>query len=146
MFCSSLGTPFAASVAGDLNKTVTPWLNAQKFQKGGAHYLRSNVRSYSTGRGQTVGASHLYNTEEQTEMETSFSKDDGAIGVNPAVLPAGAADPSFGGIVNPPAFPHNSILPPVFPLQFPPVGGNKVPPVKIKKQNQPTLSKKRTRR
>lgn len=73
MFCQQVGTAFCAIVAGDLNKEVAPWLNAQKYHQGGAHYLRSNQRSYSVGRGQTLGASHLYNTDGQTETEKSFS-------------------------------------------------------------------------
>ncbi len=161
MFCSSIGTPFAASVAGDLDKNVKPWLSEQKFRKGGAHYLRSNVGSYSTGRGQTMGASHLYNTEEQELMQQSFSKQDddaapGSIdpsfGLPPAV--PGNIDPSFGlhqGTI-PPVMPFPShSAPPVIPHHGPlypmPPGGTHVPPVKIQKpKNPPSLSKKRTRR
>ena len=139
-FCASVGTPFAASVAGDLDKQVQPWLSAQKFQKGGAHYLRSNAGSYSRGRGQTVGASHLYNTAEQTETEMSFSKpdvDDPQVTLGPAVLGPGQM------MTMPPAFLQNG---PVVPGK----GGNLFPPVpsapKIQKPAAPKLSKKRTRR
>lgn len=150
LFCSSLGTAFASSVAGDLNQQVAPWLNAQKFQKGGAHYLRSNVRSYSTGRAQTSGTADLYNTEHQTAMEASFSKPDDAPGADPSLtINSGSVAPGFPPIV-PSIFPHNPVLPPVVPqygpLHFQPPGGNKIPPVKIHKHNPPMLSKKRTRR
>jgi Ca-activated chloride channel family protein len=137
MFCQQVGTAFCASVVADLNKEVEPWLNAQKYAQGGAHYLRSNARSYSTSRGQTVGASHLYNTEGQTEMENSFSKPDAA-GIDPgfAIPPQG-----YPGAVAPqPAQPfiHNGPFPSG-------VGGTHQPPVRIQKPAAP-LSKKRTRR
>lgn len=138
-FCASVGTPFAASVAGDLNKEVSPWLNAQKFSKGGAHFLRSQGRSYSTGRGQTMSAASLYNTAEQTEMEKSFSApdDEPQVTLGPAVLGPG----------------HIPVMPPSF-LQNGPIvpgkGGNLYSPMpsapKIQKPAAPKLSKKRTRR
>jgi len=146
MFCSSIGTEFTASVAGDLDKQVKPWLTEQRFRKGGAHYLRSNSDGYSKGRGHTVGAASLYNTSEQKFMEQSFSKPDDA----------GSMDPMVGlspdALLNPPVAPgvvtHNP-MPPSFmqngPLQ-PKMGGTVVPPVKVRKQDPPSLSKKRTRR
>lgn len=150
-FCAAVGTPFAASVAGDLNKEVAPWLSAQRFQKGGAHYLKSNSRSYSTGRGQTVGASHLYNTEEQTETEMSFSKPD--VGMPAAddlnlLQPLQPGFPSVGGVG--PSYPGGypgTVLPHNGPI--PPQGGNTLfpPHLKIqKKPDAPKLTKKRTRR
>lgn len=137
-FCAAVGTPFASSVAGDLNKEVAPWLNAQKFRHGGAHYLRSNAGSYSKGRGQTLGASHLYNTAEQTETEKSFSApdvDDPQVTLGPAVLGPGQTAPM------PPFFPQNG---PIVPGK----GGNLFPPhLKIqKKTDAPKLTKKRNRR
>lgn len=143
--CMAVGTAFCASIAEDLNKQIAPLLNEQKFRHGGAHYLRSNVRSYSTGRGQTAGASHLYNTEEQSLMEKSFSADDDA----------SQGVPSMGGAGIPSAIvptPPPSILP------NPKVGGTHQQPFSklvkgpfSKLPQQPpkpsqTLSKKRTRR
>jgi len=163
MFCSSLGTPFAASVAGDLDKQVSPWLNELKFHRGGAHYLRSNAGSYSTGRGQTVGASHLYNTDEQNCMEKSFSKpDDHFVGdPNPMLAPVvgahlpGCLCAQCGGAAHLGGYPVNPIpaIPPF--MQQSPIQG----PGKYQQQQQkferpqppkivtpPSLSKKRTRR
>jgi Ca-activated chloride channel family protein len=150
-FCMMVGTPFAANVAGDLDKEVKPWLSAQKFQKGGARYLKSNSRSYSVGRGQTLGASHLYNTEEQTETEMSFSKPD----VGDALM----APPGAPGLVGqgfpfvvPGVNPGYTIPAPMapFPQNGPVVpgkGGNLFPPhLKIQKPSAPNLTKKRTRR
>lgn len=141
MFCASVGTAFSASVAGDLEKEVKPWLNAQKFTHGGAHYLRSNARSHSTGRGQTAGASHLYNTEAQGVMEASFSKPDGAPEINasgpiPGFAPLGGYPGSVLPNPQPPII-HNGPIPPM-------AGGNFIPA--IKKPSAPNLTKKRNRR
>jgi Ca-activated chloride channel family protein len=144
MFCQQVGTAFCASVVADLNKEVAPWLDAQKYAQGGAQYLRSNVRSYSTGRGQTAGASHLYNTEGQTEMENSFSKPDDAIpAIDPNLMPPGLQQfPTYPGAAAPQPmqpFIHNG------PYPLPPGAGTIQNPVKIQKPAAP-LTKKRTRR
>lgn len=139
LFCQQVGTAFCASVVNDLNKQVAPWLEAEKYAHGGAHYLRSNVRSYSTGRGQTVGASHLYNTEEQALMENSFSKPDDHVAPGITMPP-----PFHPGAAAPQPFVHNG----PFPLQpgasthRPPMNRPKPQPLVVK----PTLNKKRTRR
>lgn len=154
-FCAMVGTPFASSIAGDLDKEVKPWLNAQKFGHGGAHYLRSNARSHSTGRGQTVGASQLYNTEEQTSMENSFSKPDAGMPaaedlnlLQPGVLPVGGyPDLHPAGSVNPFGGYPGAASPMVY-GPIPPKPGNTLfpPHLKVKKPVAPSLTKKRTRR
>ena len=69
----AVGTQGAQMAADDLRKNVSPWLTAEKFAQGGAHYVHSNKRSYSVGRGQTAGSAGLYNTEAQAQMEKSFN-------------------------------------------------------------------------
>jgi len=143
VFCASVGTAFSASVANDLNKEVKPWLSAQKFGHGGAHYLRSNARSHSTGRGQTVGAASIYNTEEQNTMECSFSKADvpgfdasAGLGYPGAAAPNPMPPKIYGPVV-----PGVNLFPPAAP------GNNLFPPsLKVKKPVDPSLTKKRTRR
>jgi Ca-activated chloride channel family protein len=136
VFCASVGTAFSASVANDLNKEVKPWLSAQKFTHGGAHYLRSNARSHSTGRGQTVGAASIYNTEEQNTMECSFSKPDA-----PGDVSAGFG--VLGGY--PGAAAPNPMPPKIYGPLVP--GVNLFPPsLKVKKPVDLSLTKKRTRR
>lgn len=127
-FCQQVGTAFACSIAGDLQKEVAPWLDPNKFAHGGAQYMGSNVRSYSTGRGQTSGSSKLYSTPDQAVMEVSFSKPDDEV---PAVIPV---------VHYPGAMPQ----PPVF--SFP--NGPSVPqiPVNPAKSDATKLNKKRTRR
>jgi Ca-activated chloride channel homolog len=149
VFCAQVGTAFCASVVNDLNQQVAPWLEAQKYAKGGAHYLRSNAGSYSRGRAQTMGASHLYNTEEQTETEKSFSAPDHEpqVTVGPAVLGPGQMpssvlqngpwNPQVGGTLDPSFKPLPSQQP--FPVMPPQQSFPVMPPPK-------PLSKKRTRR
>lgn len=130
VYCNLVGTVFCASVAADLNKEVAPWLNADRYQVGGSNFLRSNKRSYSTGRGQTVGASHLYNTQDQTVMEASFSAPDAAY-----APPMNSAMPGTGPL---PPMLHNGPIP----LQK---GVSTIPP-KLSKQANASLTKKRTKR
>lgn len=143
VFCASVGTPFAAAVAGDLDKEVKPWLQSHKFHAGGAHYLQANARSHSTGRGMTQGASHLYNTDEQTTMEDSFSKPDAEpqVTLGPGVLGPGVPDLTMPFPMSPAVFPQNGPF-------SPGKGGNLFPPqLKApKKPVAPNLTKKRTRR
>lgn len=108
----AVGTAFACSVANDLDQNVMHQLDASKYNVGGAHYLHSNAASYRKGRGSTLGASKLFNTQDQTDTEAAFSADDespmappsipgvfgpGALGGQPgAGFPGG-----FPGIANP---------------------------------------------
>lgn len=144
VFCAQVGTAFCASVVKDLNQQVAPWLEAEKFAHGGAHYLHSNVRSYSRGRGQTVGASQMYNTEDQNLMEQSFSAPDD---VGPGAGFPGIGTPAMPGI--PP------VVPPILQNgpKYPQGAGTHQPPFKTiphrpqRPQHPPqSLSKKRTRR
>lgn len=143
-FCASVGTDFAGKIAGDLDKSVAPWLNPHQFHAGGANFLRSQKRSYSTGRGQTVSASSLYNTEEQTSMENSFSKPDPAMPLN--LWPAGSQPGAGHGDSQLGGYPGSKPLV-INNYPIPPIGGSgsMLPPA-IKKSVAPKLTKKRTRR
>lgn len=154
-FCASVGTAFAANVAGNLDKEVKPWLNEVKFRHGGAHHLRSTSDSYSRGRAQTAGMAHLYNTEEQTETEMSFSKPDDVADPQLTLAPGAAHLPGClcvhcGGAAPLGGYPMKPVpaIPPF--MQNGPIvpgkGGNLFPPVQKPHKPAPTLSKKRTRR
>lgn len=83
-----VGTGFACSVADDLNQNVMKQLDASTYHVGGAHYLHSNVRSYRHGRGQTLGASKLFNTQDQSDTEDAFSADDPGMAAPDAQVPS----------------------------------------------------------
>lgn len=148
-----VGTAFALHAAQDLNDNVCSLMTPDAYSHGGAHYLRANASSYSSGRGQTLGASKLYGTEATASMEAKFGKQDQAGAVVPG-MPGQAGSFPQGGAGSPPFMGNaGSALPSGWHHGPSPAGQGKwkaqpnapslnVPPVKPK----PTLSKKRTRR
>ncbi len=130
-----VGTHMASLAAHDLEDNVQCYLSQDAFQAGGAHYLHSNASSYKRGRGQTLGASKMYNTSSQSDMEKQFGGGvpPGAVGIGPL---GGASVPTVFSPQHPVPGAHG---------WTPNVQQNQVPHVQQQPQHR-SLSKKRKNR
>lgn len=86
--CNQAGTMAGSAMADDLTSTMGMYSDAVSYQAS-EKYLKANSSSYTTGRGQTIGAARLFSTPRARATADKFMQNAPTVFVNPpgAVTP-----------------------------------------------------------
>lgn len=71
--CQQAGTAMGAAMADDLVNTVMPMYHSHASYSASENYLRANVGSYTSARGQTAGGARLFSTPSAQATAAKFS-------------------------------------------------------------------------